>query len=135
VLQTLAWLRRQSFRPVPLHFRSKAAIFRDYVRDDDDFNKYLDILINTTLNADPKSNETLTTFAMAQGINTDLFTACMKGTKAAARVKADTEEAQKIGAQGTPFSIIVNLKSGKQAIVPGAYGIEEVKAKIESVLK
>ncbi len=34
VIQTLAWLRKQGFKPVPLHFQSKAAINRDYVRPD-----------------------------------------------------------------------------------------------------
>jgi len=34
VMQTLAWVRKQGFRPVPLHPRSKAAIFRDYVKPD-----------------------------------------------------------------------------------------------------
>lgn len=134
----VAWVYRY-FPLASLHPNATTeAVALECVADlggNDDFNKYLDILINTTLNADPKSNETLTTFAMAQGINTDLFTACMKGTKAAARVKADTEEAQKIGAQGTPFSIIVNLKSGKQAIIPGAYPLADVKAKIDSILK
>lgn len=31
VLQTLAWMRKHGFRPVPLHLRSKAAINRSYV--------------------------------------------------------------------------------------------------------
>mgnify|MGYP003348053970 CR=1 FL=1 len=34
VMQTLAWLRRQGFRPVPLFARKKAATNRDYVAVD-----------------------------------------------------------------------------------------------------
>ncbi len=34
VLQTLAWVRKQGFKPVPTHPRSKAAIFRDYAKPD-----------------------------------------------------------------------------------------------------
>lgn len=34
VLQTLAWLRKNEFLPVPLHPRSKAAISRDYAQPD-----------------------------------------------------------------------------------------------------
>src|SRR4051812_32348795 len=34
VIQTLAWVRKQGFRPVPLHHQSKAAISRDYVAVD-----------------------------------------------------------------------------------------------------
>lgn len=101
----------------------------------DAFNKYLDILINTTLNADPKSNIALTTFATAQGVNASRFESCMADTKASDRVAADAAEAQKIGAAGTPFSIVVNLKTGKQVIVPGAYPIEDMREYIDSVLK
>lgn len=99
------------------------------------FNNYLDTIINVTLNADAKSNEALTTYATAQGIDKTLFQKCMAGTTASNRVKADTTEAQQIGAQGTPFSILVNLKTGKQVIIPGAYPIDAVKADIDSLLK
>lgn len=34
VLQTLAWVRKSGFKAVPVHPRSKAAIFKDYVRPD-----------------------------------------------------------------------------------------------------
>lgn len=34
VLQTLAWVRKSGFKAVPTHPRSKAAIFRDYVKPD-----------------------------------------------------------------------------------------------------
>lgn len=34
VLQTLAWVRKSGFKAVPTHPRSKAAIFRDYVKSD-----------------------------------------------------------------------------------------------------
>jgi protein-disulfide isomerase len=101
----------------------------------DAFNKYLDTIINVTLNPDPKSNEALTTYATAQGIDGDLFKTCIAGTNASDRVKADSDEAEKIGAQGTPFSIAVNLKTGKQIIIPGAYPYADVKADIDSLLK
>ena len=99
------------------------------------FNNFLDQIINVTLSPDPKSNEKLTAFATAEGVNAAAFKSCIAGSAASNRVKADTEEAQKIGAQGTPFSIIVNLKTGKQVIVPGAYPIEDIRADIDSLLK
>lgn len=34
VLQTLQWMRKNNLKPVPLHFRSKAAMSRDYVSVD-----------------------------------------------------------------------------------------------------
>lgn len=32
VMQTLAWMRKQGFKPVPIHKQSKAAIFQDYAK-------------------------------------------------------------------------------------------------------
>ncbi len=101
----------------------------------DAFNKYLDTIINVTLNADPKSNQTLTTFATAQGVDGKLFQNCIKDTKASDRVQADALEAQKIGARGTPFSIAYNQKTGEQVVIPGAYPIEEVRTMIDGLLK
>ncbi len=99
------------------------------------FNSYLDAIIKITLTPDPKANEQLTTIATGLGIDKAAFTSCIKGTTASDRVAADSAEAQKIGAQGTPFSIIVNLKTGKQKIIPGAYPVADVKAAIDSLLK
>lgn len=101
----------------------------------DAFNKYLDSIINITLTPDPKANEQLTTIATSLGIDKAKFTSCVKGTTASDRVAADSTEAQKIGAQGTPFSIAVNLKTGEQKIIPGAYPLEDVKKDIDSLLK
>ncbi len=98
------------------------------------FNKYLDEVIKITLTPDAKSNAQLTTLATAQGIDKALFATCITGTAASDRVAADTAEAQEIGARGTPFSIIVNLKSGEQKIVPGAYPLEDIKKEIDALL-
>ncbi len=99
------------------------------------FNTYLDKLITVTLSPDATSNKALTTYATTAGVDGKLFESCMKGTSASDRVAADEQEAQSIGIQGTPFSIIVNLKTGKYTTVAGAYPIEEVKKQIDSLLK
>jgi protein-disulfide isomerase len=101
----------------------------------DAFNKYLDTVTNVTLNNDPKSNEALTAYATAEGIDATAFKSCVAGTAASDRVKASATEAEKIGARGTPFSIAVNLKTGKQVIIPGAYPLEDVRKDIDSLLK
>jgi protein-disulfide isomerase len=99
------------------------------------FASYLDKLMTVTLNPDPQSNKALTTYAGDAGVDKKLFESCMKGTTASDRVAADSKEAQSIGAQGTPFSIIVNLKTGTYDVVAGAYPIADVKAKIDALLK
>lgn len=100
----------------------------------DAFNAYLDKVIAVTLDPGTASTATLTSYAKALGIDEKLFAACIAGTAASDRVAADAAEAQSIGAQGTPFSIIVNLKTGKYDTVPGAYPIADVKAKIDALL-
>lgn len=99
------------------------------------FNSYLDTIINITLNPDPKSNQMLTTIAGQQGLDTAKFNACRTDPATAAVVDTSTKEAQVIGAQGTPFSIIVNVKTGKQVIVPGAYPLADIEKDIDSLLK
>ena len=101
----------------------------------DNFNKYLDTIIAVTLNADAKSNEQLTTYATAQGINAAQFKTCIADPATSQKIDASIAEAQKIGAQGTPFSVAVNVKTGKQVIIPGAYPYDDVKKDIDSLLK
>lgn len=99
------------------------------------FNKYLDLLIATTLEPTPESNKALTTLAVQQGIDASLFESCIKDPAASARVAASVAEAQSIGARGTPFSIAVNIKSGKYEVIQGAYPIEQVKEIVDRLLK
>ncbi len=99
------------------------------------FNSYLDTVINVTLAPNPKSNQALTTFATQQGIDGAKFAACTADPATEATIVASSKEAQAIGAQGTPFSVIVNVKTGKQIIVPGAYPLAAVEKDIDSLLK
>lgn len=101
----------------------------------DTFWTYLDTLINVTLNPDPTSNEALTTFATKDGVDANLFKTCFASKDTSKAIDASIAEAQAIGARGTPFTIAVNQKTGKQAIIPGAYPIEYVKQQIDSLMK
>ncbi len=99
------------------------------------FNTYIDSIINITVNPDPKSNEILSTVAVQQGLDASKFKACLADPATKTAIDNGIEEAGSIGAQGTPFSIVANLKTGKQAIIPGAYSIEDVKKTIDSLMK
>lgn len=98
------------------------------------FWNYLDEVIDVTLEANPTSNNALTTFATDIGINAESFKQCFSSPEAIASVDANIAEATEIGARGTPFSIAVNQKTGKQVIIPGAYPLEDVKKMIDSIL-
>lgn len=97
------------------------------------FWKYLDSAFSVTV--DPtQSQSILVSFAKAQGLDENLFKTCLAADSTKARIDSDEAEAQKIGAQGTPFTIVVN-KAGKQVVLPGAYPIEEVRKAIAELSK
>ncbi|HEY0980186.1 MAG TPA: thioredoxin domain-containing protein [Candidatus Paceibacterota bacterium] len=95
---------------------------------------YLDEVVDITLEPDPASNNKLTAIATDMGINAEAFKRCFGSPDVIASVDANIAEAGQIGARGTPFSIAVNQKTGKQVIIPGAYPLEEVKKMIDSIL-
>lgn len=96
---------------------------------------FLDTVMGVTLGADDSGMATLTTLALQHSINGNLFASCMQSNETKAAVDASIAEAQSIGARGTPFSVAVNQKSGKQAVIPGAVPAEYLKQTIDSLLK
>ncbi len=98
------------------------------------FWNYLDDVISITLT--PSSNLTvLTTFAKEESVDVEDFENCVKNQQFADRIQSDVDEAQSIGASGTPYSIAVNKKTGKQIIIPGALSTEDVSAIINSLIQ
>lgn len=67
------------------------------------------------------------------GVDEAKYTSCFNDKKYQAKIDADTAEAQKAGGQGTPFTVIVDTKSGKALPVSGALPYEQLKAAIASV--
>jgi protein-disulfide isomerase len=100
----------------------------------DAFWKYYDTIIDVTLTPNPTSNKSLITFAADAGVSGTQLQACMEDPKSANIIDTDIAEANKIGARGTPFSILVN-KKGEQIVIPGAYPLEQVKEMVDSLLK
>lgn len=131
----VAWVYR--YFPLSIHPDSKneavALECSAQIGGNAGFWKYLDSAFSVTV--DPaQSQSILTGFAKAQGLDEGLFKTCLAADSTLARVESDSAEAQKIGAQGTPFTIVVN-KAGMQAIIPGAYPIEDVKKAIDGLIK
>lgn len=97
------------------------------------FWNYLDQVIDITVSPD-KSSAILTSTATTLGIDAKAFSSCLTNPATAKKVAAQSSEAQSLGAQGTPYSIAIN-KNGKQAVIAGAYPIEEVSKTIDSLMK
>lgn len=96
------------------------------------FWNYLTIAIDKTFETTDKTG--LEDLGAQIGLDKELFARCLRTNAIAEDVRAAAAEAQAIGAQGTPFSVAVNLKTGKQVAIPGAYPIEEVRKFIDSIL-
>lgn len=97
------------------------------------FYQYLDTLFGITVTPE-QSTALLTGSAKALGVDEKLFTSCLSNSATKDRVARDAEEAQKIGAQGTPFTVLVS-KKGTQKILAGAYPLESVKKEIDLLMK
>jgi|GEM_PF-581647 len=132
----VAWVYRQF--PLDMHpnayTESLALECAAKLGGDKTFFSYLDTIVNVTLTPDPASNETLLTFAKNEGLDVDQFKACFADKNIVKKIDADIDEANKIGARGTPFSIAVNKRTGEQVVIPGAYPLDEVKQMIDSIL-
>lgn len=98
----------------------------------DAFWNYMDKAITTKFETTDKAG--LENLAVQVGLDKALFAQCVQNGAAANVVGANTQEAESIGAKGTPFSVAVNIKTGKQVTIPGAYPIEEVRKFIDSLL-
>lgn len=75
------------------------------------------------------------------GLDQSKFEKCLASGKYASKVSADVTDAEKIGARGTPYSIVIG-SNGKTFVIPGALSFEEsdpnlpqVKPIIEAALQ
>jgi len=67
-------------------------------------------------------------------LDTQKFNTCLTNTKYASKISADAQDALKAGAQGTPYSVVIDAK-GKKVAISGAYPYENVKAILDNALK
>lgn len=79
----------------------------------------------------PKLSETMyKSVAASLGLPATSFASCLSDEAKKARVERDFQEGVSIGVRGTPYSLIVNQKTGKQVPVPGALPYEQMKSLI-----
>lgn len=67
------------------------------------------------------------------GVNISTYNACVASKKYQSKIDAQAKEAQSAGAQGTPFIVVLNTKTGKTAVIPGALPEAQVVSVINSV--
>ncbi len=98
------------------------------------FWRYLDQIFERTESNDSLDPAELPKIAGDLGLDTASFNTCLSSGRYTDFIKKSIEEAVKIGARGTPYSVIVG-KDGKQMVINGAEPYASVKAKIDSLLR
>lgn len=71
--------------------------------------------------------------ASVSGVNKNKFQECLDSDKYNSKIQSQSQEAQKAGGRGTPYSVII---SGNQKVaIPGALPYDSVKTSLDSILK
>lgn len=69
------------------------------------------------------------------GMNKDKFKKCLADGTGKSRITSDAAMAQKFGAQGTPYSLILDKKGNIVGSINGALPIAQVKATLDGLVK
>lgn len=81
---------------------------------------------------DPKE---LTKIATQVGLSSTAFDTCLESGQYAPRVNLDVQNAQELGALGTPYSILIDTKTGDHYPLEGAYPYSQLKQAIDLILQ
>lgn len=132
----VAWIYRHF--PLSIHPNAEnEAVALECVKDlggNNAFWNYLDSIIGMTFSPE-KSTSMLTALAKDEGIDTTLFSTCIKSPAKKAFVQAQSDEAQAFGAKGTPFSVLINTKTGAQQVIPGALPTEQLTSALNAFVQ
>lgn len=86
----------------------------------------------------PSNNELdpveLVKTAVAIGLPSAQFSTCLDSGQYAPRVELDVQNARELGALGTPYSVLIDTKTGEHYPLEGAYPYAQLKAAIDLIL-
>ncbi len=97
------------------------------------FWNYIQALFEKTQSHDSLSSDNLTTIASELALPMKEFEECRHSHLSAARVSYDAENAMRIGAKGTPTSVIL-LSNGKRIKIDGFASYDKMKSVIDEAL-
>ncbi len=80
---------------------------------------------------DPKE---LTNVATSIGLSSQTFNTCLESGQYAPRVNIDIQNAEELGALGTPYTVLVDTKKGEYYPIEGAYPYAQLKQVIDIIL-
>lgn len=130
------------YRHYPLSFHANAQKEAEAVEcanelgGEDAFWKYLDTVFErTTSNGTGFALENLVSLAKELGLNETKFKECLDSGKHAQFVKDQMAGGTSAGVSGTPGNILLDTKTGKTSLIPGAVPFEQIKPVIDEMLK
>ncbi len=100
----------------------------------DAFWKYIDAIYkNVTNNGIPK--DSLFSIAKEIGLNESEFKKCLDLGEMTKKVTDQMDEGTKAGVNGTPGNILLNVKTRKTRLIPGAVPFEQLQKAIDELLE
>jgi protein-disulfide isomerase len=98
--------------------------------------KFIDTLFARTKSGGTGfDNNNLVPLAKELGLNANTFKTCLDNGEQVANVKAQMDGGTQAGVSGTPGNILLNTKTGKTRLIPGAVPFEQIKVAIDEMLK
>ncbi len=98
------------------------------------FWKLVDKIYEVTPSNNGLDFESLPKLASEVGINQNDLKRCLDSGEMAQKVEANYQSGIKVGIQGTPGVVLLNTKTNKVSIIPGAVPFEQIKASINALL-
>ena len=133
----VAWFYRHL--PLPFHANAakeaEASECANELGGNSAFWKYVNALfVKTNSGGSGFALDDLAPLAVEIGLNESKFESCLDSGKFADRIKSDVATATSLGVNGTPGNILLDTKTGKTKLMPGAYPFEDFKKAIEEML-
>ncbi|HLE49460.1 MAG TPA: DsbA family protein [Patescibacteria group bacterium] len=134
----VAWVYRHL--PLPFHANAakeaEASECANELGGNTAFWKFVNVLFTKTNSGGTGiALSDLPDLAKEAGVNESKFTSCLESGKYADRVKSDADTAASLGVNGTPGNILLDTKTGKTKLMPGAYPYEDFKKAIDQMLE
>jgi protein-disulfide isomerase len=134
----VAWVYRH-FPIAELHSRAlkeaEALECASEIGGNSKFWEYANMLYDTTPSNNELDPKELPKIAVKVGLSSDTFNTCLNSGEFGPKVNADIQNAKEIGASGTPFSVLVDTKTGEHYLIEGAYPFQQIKSVIELILQ
>lgn len=133
----VAWVYRH-FPLDPIHSKAdkeaEAVECAAELGGEDGFWKLVDKIYEVTPSNNGLNLDDLPKLAAEVGLNQNSFKTCLDSGKYADHVEADYQGGVKSGISGTPGTILLDKKTSKTKLVPGAVSVESLKSEIDGLL-